>query len=62
MGGELAEALRRTGENAWEIAEEQMERLTEPPRTDYGRCHGGQGGFVVVAVLLPIFDISTFVK
>jgi type II secretory pathway component PulF len=62
MGGELAEALRRTGENAWEIAEEQMERLTNLLEPIMVVVMGGMVGFVVVAVLLPIFDISTFVK
>jgi type II secretory pathway component PulF len=39
-----------------------MERLTNLLEPIMVVVMGGMVGFVVVAVLLPIFDISTFVK
>jgi type II secretory pathway component PulF len=50
------------GQNNWEIAQGQMERiatLMEPARV---LTLGVSVGFIVVAILLPIFDLSSMVR
>ncbi len=62
MGSELPEALERVAENSWETAESQMERLASLVEPLLILFLGGAVGFVVVAILLPIFDLSGLVK
>ena len=62
MGAELSEALERVAENSWEMAESQMERLASLVEPLLILFLGGAVGFVVVAILLPIFDLSGLVK
>ncbi|MCL2147025.1 MAG: type II secretion system F family protein [Synergistaceae bacterium] len=62
MGGDLTTALSNVGETNWEIAESQMDRLAtliEPVMT---LTLGFSVGFIVVSILLPVFDISGLVK
>ena len=62
MGGDLTTALSNVGETNWEIAESQMDRLAtliEPVMT---LTLGFSVGFIVVAILLPVFNISGLVK
>jgi type II secretory pathway component PulF len=58
-GSELAEALKTAGEAAWEDAEEAVERITELAEPTLILLLGAIVGFVVIAVLLPIFDLSS---
>ena len=62
MGNDLPEALRNAAENAWEVAQARMERLANLAGPALILLLGSGVGFVVVAVLLPIFDISALVK
>lgn len=62
MGNDLPEALRNASENAWEVAQAQMERLANLAGPVLILLLGSGVGFVVVAVLLPIFDISALVR
>ncbi len=62
MGGDLSGSLRHISENNWEIAESQMERLASLIEPVMVLSLGLIVGFIVVAVLLPIFDLSSLVK
>ena len=62
MGGELVTALSNVGETNWELAEAEMDRLAtliEPVMT---LILGFSVGFIVVAILLPVFDLSGLVR
>ncbi|MCL1875139.1 MAG: type II secretion system F family protein [Synergistaceae bacterium] len=62
MGGELTTSLLNVGETNWEIAESQMDRLAtliEPVMT---LALGFSVGFIVIAILLPVFNLSGLVK
>ena len=62
MGGDLTTALSNVGETNWEIAESQMDRLAtliEPVMT---LALGFSVGFIVVSILLPVFNISGLVR
>ena len=62
MGSELEDALERVSETNWEVAESDMERLANLIEPVMILFLGGAVGFVVVAILLPIFDLSGLVK
>ncbi|MCF7936098.1 MAG: type II secretion system F family protein [Synergistales bacterium] len=62
FGGDLEGALRRTGENNWAMAQSRMERLANLVEPAIVLFLGSVVGFVVLAVLLPIFDISSLVR
>jgi len=62
MGNDLPDALRSAAENAWEVAQARMERLANLAGPALILLLGTGVGFVVVAVLLPIFDISSLVR
>jgi general secretion pathway protein F/type IV pilus assembly protein PilC len=62
MGSELPDALERVAENSWETAESQMERLASLVEPLLILFLGSAVGFVVVAILLPIFDLSGLVQ
>lgn len=62
MGSELEDALERVAETSWEVAESNMERLANLIEPIMILFLGGSVGFVVVAILLPIFDLSGLVK
>jgi type II secretory pathway component PulF len=62
MGGDLANSLENVGKSNWELAETQMDRLAtliEPVMT---LGLGLSVGFIVVAILLPIFDLGGLVR
>ncbi|MDR2137484.1 MAG: type II secretion system F family protein [Synergistaceae bacterium] len=62
MGGDLVEALSNVGQNNWEIAQSQMERIATLMEPAMVLTLGVSVGFIVVAILLPIFDLSSMVK
>ncbi|GHV46501.1 type II secretion system protein GspF [Synergistales bacterium] len=62
MGGDLAEALTNVGQNSWEIAQGQMERIATLLEPAMVLTLGLSVGFVVVAILMPIFNLSGMVK
>jgi len=62
MGGDLAEALSNVGQNNWEIAQSHMERIATLIEPVMVLTLGFSVGFIVVAILLPIFDMSSMVR
>jgi type II secretory pathway component PulF len=62
MGGDLTTALSNVGETNWEIAESQMERLATLIEPIMTLTLGFSVGFIVVSILLPVFDLSGLVK
>jgi type II secretory pathway component PulF len=62
MGGELSQALRNVSQNNWEVAEGQLERLTSLIEPVMVLSLAVSVGFVVVSILLPIFDLSSLVR
>ncbi|HRX26476.1 MAG TPA: type II secretion system F family protein, partial [Aminivibrio sp.] len=61
-GGELSEALQQVADNSWEIAENRMARLADLLEPAMVLVLGAIVGFVVLAILLPIFDLSTLIR
>ena len=61
-GGELSDALQQVADNSWEIAENRMTRLAELVEPAMVLALGAVVGFVVVAILLPIFDLSSLIR
>ncbi|MDR1732800.1 MAG: type II secretion system F family protein [Synergistaceae bacterium] len=62
MGGDLTEALTNVGQNNWEIAQAQMERLATLMEPAMVLILGFAVGFIVLAILLPILNLSGMVK
>jgi len=62
MGGDLAEAMSNVGQNNWEIAQSHMERIATLIEPAMVLTLGFSVGFIVIAILMPIFDISSMVK
>jgi len=62
MGGNLPDSLRQLSENYWEISENRMERLANLVEPAMVLVLGLVVGFVVMAILLPIFEISSLVR
>lgn len=62
MGGDLTEAMTNVGQNNWEIAQVQMERLATLMEPAMVLILGVSVGFIVLAILLPIFNLSGMVK
>ena len=62
MGGDLSPSLRQIAENNWEVAESSMERIASLIEPFMVLSLGLIVGFIVVAVLMPIFDLSSLVK
>lgn len=60
-GGNLPDSLTRLGENCWDYAQTSMERWATLAEPAIILVMGFLVGFVVIAVLLPIFDLSTLV-
>lgn len=58
-GGNLPDGLTRLGSNCWDIAQSSMERYAVLVEPLIILVMGSLVGFVVIAVLLPIFDLST---
>lgn len=61
-GGELPEALQQVADNSWEIAENRMARLADLVEPAMVLVLGALVGFIVVAILLPIFDLSSLIR
>jgi type II secretory pathway component PulF len=61
-GGELSEALQQVADNSWEIAENRMARLADLVEPAMVLVLGAVVGFVVIAILLPIFDLSSLIR
>ncbi len=61
MGGDLAGSLEQISQTRWERAKSSMERMANLIEPIMVLFLGVVVGFVVVAILLPIFDISSFV-
>jgi type II secretory pathway component PulF len=62
MGGDLTESLANVGQNNWEIAQAQMERIATLMEPAMVLTLGLSVGFIVIAILMPIFDLSSMVK
>jgi type II secretory pathway component PulF len=59
MGGDLPGAIRQVAEMNWEEALESMERLSTLAEPVLVLFLGFSVGFVVLAILLPIFELSS---
>ncbi len=62
VGGNLPECLERVAENAWEFAQASMQKWSNLAEPIIILVMGLLVGFVVIAVLLPIFDMSSLVN
>ena len=62
MGGELSQAMRNVSQNNWEIAEGQLERLTSLIEPVMVLSLAVSVGFVVISILLPIFNLSSLIR
>ncbi|MDR2522456.1 MAG: type II secretion system F family protein [Synergistaceae bacterium] len=62
MGGDLTESLANVGRHNWELAQSQMERIATLVEPVMVLTLGLSVGFIVVAILLPIFDLSSMVR
>jgi type II secretory pathway component PulF len=62
MGGDLTESLSNVGQDNWEIAQTQMERLATLMEPAMVLILGFAVGFIVLAILLPIFNMSGMVR
>ena len=59
MGGDLPGAISQVAEMSWEEAREGMERISTLAEPVLVLFLGVAVGFVVIAILLPIFDLSS---
>lgn len=62
MGGELAEALSNVSEQCREIAQARMERISTLMEPAMVLILGFSVGFIVLAILTPVFDLAGIVK
>ena len=62
MGGELAEALTNVSDQSREIAQTRMERLSTLMEPIMVRALGFSVGFIVLAILTPVFDLAGIVR
>lgn len=58
-GGNLAESASRLGDSCWEYAQGSMQKWATLAEPMIILVMGALVGFVVIAVLLPIFDLSS---
>lgn len=61
LGGDLTGAVSQVAEMNWEEARDRMERAATLAEPLLVLCLGAAVGFVVIAILLPIFDLSGLV-
>ncbi|HOO88519.1 MAG TPA: type II secretion system F family protein [Synergistales bacterium] len=59
MGGDLPGAIKQVSDMNWEEALESMERLSTLAEPVLVLFLGFSVGFVVLAILLPIFELSS---
>lgn len=62
MGGELAEALTNVSEQSREIAQSRMEKLSTLMEPIMVLSLGVSVGFIVLAILTPVFDLAGIVR
>ncbi|MBQ3396044.1 MAG: type II secretion system F family protein [Synergistaceae bacterium] len=62
MGGELAEALTNVSDQSREIAQTRMERLSTLMEPIMVLSLGVSVGFIVLAILTPVFDLAGIVR
>ena len=62
LGGDLPESLERLGVACWDRAQSGMQRLADLAEPAIIVVLGGMVAFVVVAVLLPVFDLSSLIR
>ena len=62
MGGELAQALSNVSDQCREIAQSRMERVSTLIQPIMVLVLGFSVGFVVLAILTPVFDLAGIVK
>lgn len=62
IGGDLAGALEQVAANYWEISKAKLDRIANLIEPIMVLFLGVIVGFVVIAILVPIFNISSFVK
>ena len=62
MGGDLAQALTNVSEQCREIAQSRMERLSTLMEPMMVLILGVSVGFIVLAILTPVFDLAGIVK
>ena len=58
-GDNLPDAAERLGRNCWEYAQSSMQKWATLAEPMIILLMGALVGFVVIAVLLPIFDLSS---
>ncbi len=62
MGGELAEALTNVSDQSREIAQSRMERVSTLLEPIMVLSLGVSVGFIVLAILTPVFDLAGIVR
>ena len=62
MGGELAEALTNVSEQCREVAQSRMEKLSTLMEPIMVLALGFSVGFIVLAILTPVFDLAGIVR
>ena len=62
MGGELSQALSNVSSQCREIAQSRMERLSTLMEPMMVLLLGVSVGFIVLAILTPVFDLAGIVK
>ena len=62
MGGELAQALSNVSDQCREMAQARMERVSTLMEPILVLGLGVSVGFIVLAILTPVFDLAGIVK
>ena len=62
MGGDLAQALANVSDQCREIAQSRMERVSTLMEPLMVLFLGVTVGFIVLAILTPVFDLAGIVK
>ena len=62
LGGDLPDSLERLGTTCWDRSQASLQRLADLAEPAIIVVLGGMVAFVVVAVLLPVFDISSLIR
>ena len=62
MGGNLPDCLQRVADNSWDFAQASMQKWANLAEPLIVLVIGALVGFVVLAVLLPIFDLSSIMR
>ncbi|MDR0648264.1 MAG: type II secretion system F family protein, partial [Synergistaceae bacterium] len=62
VGGNLPDCLERIAKNSWEFAQNSMQKWSTLAEPIIIIVMGAMVGFVVLAVLLPIFNLSDLAR